>query len=365
MKPTERYLKQATRGLWGRARRELRAELAGHLGERVAELRLGNLSADEAERQVLRELGAPEQVSVGMLGVHTVPAVGKTGALGLLMATVLFAALPQGLAQVKGIYSYSQEGGATGYLDFEQFKASIEKAGGKISGPADNATIRLPGVTAPRPSLDTHWWLKPGLTLGGRTYLRADSLITGIRDSGADLRLSGWKNPTLNIGAAKIQLEADDWRVLNSFYQPTVGAGMGYGSDPFRSLEPNGNTGEVAFSGPLAANHIYAMVTATFNDWYNIDADGKKLDGGNIMLMTNINQAQAGAIQFRIDNDASNFKLVSSVAEFKKALEPYRDQTKLHQWSSKNPAPALLLELSGKFGADAFKVVSPRAIKRR
>jgi hypothetical protein len=365
MKPTERYLKQATRGLWGRARRELRAELSGHLNERVAELRLGHLNVEEAERQALRELGAPEQVSVGMLGVHTVPAVGKTGAVGLLLTTVLFSTLPQGLAQVKGVFGNVESFGASGYLDFEQLKATIEKAGGKIVGPANDAQISLPGLPLETPQLDTHWWLGGSLTQNGRTYLRANSLIIGFRNTGVDLRLSGWKNPTLQVGTSKIQIETDDWRVLNQLYIPTFETSEGFVNVPVNSLEPNGNTGEVAFSGQVVKDRIYAMVTATFNDWYNVDADGKKLDGGNILLTTNINQAQSGTIQFRIDNDVSNFKLLSSIAEFKKALEPYRDQTKLHRWDAKHPAPALVLELSGHFGPDAFKVVSPKTIKLR
>lgn len=94
MKQTERYLRAATRGLWGRARRDLRTELAGHLNERVAEFRLGGLSLEEAECRTLRELGTPERVSGGMLGVHTVPALGKAGALSLLLATTLLTALP-------------------------------------------------------------------------------------------------------------------------------------------------------------------------------------------------------------------------------------------------------------------------------
>jgi hypothetical protein len=99
MKPTEQYLRSATRGLWGRAKRELRQELQGHLQVRIQEWRLGGLTEAEAERQTLRELGAPEEVRTGMLGVYTLPALGKGGLASLLTASLLISILPQGQAQ--------------------------------------------------------------------------------------------------------------------------------------------------------------------------------------------------------------------------------------------------------------------------
>ncbi|CAM3858066.1 permease prefix domain 1-containing protein [Deinococcus frigens] len=171
MKGTERYVRQATRGLWGRARRELQAELEGHIAERCQEFRLAGLNPQEAERQTLRELGAPVQVRAGMLDVHTVPALGKAGVLSALLATALFSALPQGLAQVRSIYGHTENAGASSYLDFQQLKEAVQKAGGKISGPASEATVTVPG--APRASfpLSTAQW--PGTTLiqDGKTFL--------------------------------------------------------------------------------------------------------------------------------------------------------------------------------------------------
>jgi hypothetical protein len=146
MKQTEQYVRQATRGLWGKARRELRAELQGHIAERAQEFRLAGLNQEEAERQTLRELGAPVQVSGGMLDVHTLPALGKAGVLSALLATTLFAALPQGLAQVQSIYGHAENAGPSSYLDFQQLREAVKKAGGEISGPADNATITVPGA---------------------------------------------------------------------------------------------------------------------------------------------------------------------------------------------------------------------------
>ncbi len=189
MKQTEQYVRQATRGLWGRARRELKTELEGHIAERCQEFQLAGLNPQEAERQTLRELGAPVQVSGGMLDVHIFPALGKAGVLSALLATAVFSALPQGLAQVQSIYTSAKGSGPASYLDFEQFKAEIKKAGGEVSGPAQTATITIPGAPRPNYPLNTAQW--PGATLnqGNTVYLQADLLINSLLNTGSDLRL--------------------------------------------------------------------------------------------------------------------------------------------------------------------------------
>ncbi|WP_237724955.1 permease prefix domain 1-containing protein, partial [Deinococcus alpinitundrae] len=141
----------------------MRTELAGHLNERVAEFRLGGLSVEEAEQRTLRELGAPERVSGGMLGVHTLPALGKAGALSVLLATALLTALPQGLAQVKGIYGSIPNIGQASYLNFEQLKAAIEKAGGELSGKPDDAFLTVPGAPRSHYPLNTMKWPRAAL----------------------------------------------------------------------------------------------------------------------------------------------------------------------------------------------------------
>ncbi|QLG13271.1 hypothetical protein HLB42_20260 (plasmid) [Deinococcus sp. D7000] len=367
MNQTEQYVRQATRGLWGRARRELRTELEGHIAERCQEFRLAGLSATEAERQTLRELGAPVQVSRGMLDVYTAPALGKAGVLSALLATAVFSALPQGLAQVQSIYGHAENAGPSSYLEFGQLKEALEKAGGQLNGPADSATVTIPGAPRAGYPLNTAQW--PGSTLlqDGKTFLNLGTLLGGLSNTGADVRVSGWNNPTIQAGQARITLETQDWRVLNDLYAQSLwrsGPQLSAGA-AFTRLEPNGNTGEVAFAGTFESGGVYALVMAVFGDWSTQTAGGEVLDSGNILLKTNINQAKSGQLDFRIDNDVRNFKLYSSVDAFQLALDPYRDNTKLHQWDAQHPAPVLLLKLSGHFGPDAYSVVAPASVKKQ
>ena len=259
MNQSERYLRQATRGLWGKEKRALRTELQGHLHERSAEFRLGGLSAEEAERQTLRELGAPERVSSGMVGVHTLPAMGKAGALSLLLLTGLFAAVTQGAAQVKSIYGISVPNAApAAYLDFEQLKVAISKAGGELKGSPKDAIVTIPG--APRPAYPLHGgeWTADTLVQGQRTYLQTDTLINALLNSGADLNLTGWKNPVLKAGSSDITIETDDWRVINELYVRTLSsAGPELAAGTFiNSFEPNGYTGDFKFVGNFQKDAI-------------------------------------------------------------------------------------------------------------
>uniref|UniRef100_UPI00286E5470 permease prefix domain 1-containing protein n=1 Tax=Deinococcus sp. TaxID=47478 RepID=UPI00286E5470 len=197
---TERYLNAATRGLWGRHRRALKAELRGHITARVQDFRLGGLSAAEAERQTLRELGAPVRVSGGMLGVYALPALGRAGALSALLMTGLLTVLPQGLAQVGSLYTSPRfvttsagevQFGASSYLDFDQLKKELKKAGVQLQGSIDNPTLIIPGTPRPTQLLE---YVSPeygGSTFqNGRSYIMTNTLLNGLQNSGANVSIT-------------------------------------------------------------------------------------------------------------------------------------------------------------------------------
>ncbi|MFC4455101.1 permease prefix domain 1-containing protein [Deinococcus sonorensis] len=371
MKQTERYLKQATRGLWGQQRQALRAELHGHIQERIAEFRLGGLSVEDAERQTLRELGVPAQVSTGMLGVHALPALGKAGALSALLATALLTMLPLGSAQVKGIYRglYEAQGkfnswpGA--FLDFEQLRAAIEQAGGTLSGPAHDPTITIPG--APR-SMPLNTAKSPGATFqqAQKTYVNTDLLLDALLNSGADLSVHGWTKPVLQAGATRIGIDTDDLRISSSLYQRSL---LGSFNDP--TIWSRGPVGFGSFveqatplrvTGNVQDNAVYALIVPKFAYWSSQRPDGTIADGF-VLLDSNINQARGGQVQLQLPLEAQHYRLYARVSSFQSALEPSLSPTAPRQWDAQHPAPALLLKLSGKFGRDAFTVVDPKTIQ--
>jgi len=58
------------------------------------------------------------------------------------------------------------------------------------------------------------------------------------------------------------------------------------------------------------------------------------------------------------------FKLYPRVRDFQAALDPYHTiaAAPVAHWDATHPAPALILELSGHFGPDAYTVVNPSAV---
>jgi hypothetical protein len=102
----ETYLRQATRGLWGQKRREVREELAVHLSERTTAHRIAGLSEREAEERALRELGAPQMVSTGMAQIYTLPTVMGSSLALLALCLVVVALWPRGVAQTLTGTSY-------------------------------------------------------------------------------------------------------------------------------------------------------------------------------------------------------------------------------------------------------------------
>ncbi|CAM4352145.1 permease prefix domain 1-containing protein [Deinococcus marmoris] len=371
MKQTEQYVRQATRGLWGKARRELKTELEGHIAERCQEFRLAGLNAEEAERQTLRELGAPAQVSGGMLDVHAFPALGKAGVLSALLATAVFSALPQGLAQVQSIYGSFPNTGPASYLDFEQLKAAIEKAGGQVNGSASNASIALPGAVGGMNGLSESDWPGVSVTQNGKTYYQTDALLYSLLSSKLDVRISGWANPVVNADGAKIAIETSDWQTINWLYASTLKMSFSMPRDdlintPYALIEPQSLTGRLNFKGAFQKAAVYALVIPKLVNWTGMDAKGKSV-GGFLNLLNTTAQAQAGSVQFHVPPDFKDYKLYSNPSEFQKALEPYQQlvTAPVAQWNAQHPAPVLLLKLSGHFGPDAYTVVSPASVKKQ
>jgi hypothetical protein len=83
----ERYLRAATRGLWGRKRLEVREELTAHLLERAYRHEVAGLGHEAAVARAIAELGNPQTIRAGMIGVHTMPNLFKiSGVLTVLAA---------------------------------------------------------------------------------------------------------------------------------------------------------------------------------------------------------------------------------------------------------------------------------------
>lgn len=371
MDETERYLRGATRGLWGKEKKALRTELQGHIRIRTKELMVAGFSEAEAERQTLRELGAPGEVSRGMAGVYALQTVVKGAVLSSLLACAGLLTLQQAQAQVQGWFGSTPTTSGAAYLNVAQLNQELSRVGGSLSLAPVNAAngdlgrLNLPG--SPLHSSSLQFWPGAVVRQDGQEYLHTLPFLLAMQNLGVPLKISGWKNPTLSAGNVKIEIQTDDWRVLSDLYTRTLPATARgpMWHIPMRNLEPDGTTDEatIRHSG-LKAGHIYALVLPVFGQWWTQDLNGNRIEGqsGALNLAVNVLQAQQdGSATFRVYTMTKPFKLVGSEAQFQKMVAPY--EHKLSYWTEDDPAPGLLLEMTGKFGPDAYKVLPPSAWK--
>ena len=367
MNDTERYLRAATRSLWGRQRRELRAELQGHIGARVQEFRLGGLSEQEAERQTLRELGAPVQVSSGMLNVHTLPALGKAGVLSLLLVTGLLSVLPKGLAQVSSQFLLSDDAqgpnDAASYLDFDQLRAEIEKVGGSITGSLENPSISLPGVPHSPVALDLKNWPGFFFTRRGHHHLRTAALIRGLESTGAKIRLSGWNPVQIHVNQTVLSIQTGgDRRIGNSLYRDYLND-LSVGTPVLVTQLGKDDLATLTFRGNFKAGDVYTLVVPIFKSWHTLK-DGVQKPGGPILLSLDTNVAQSDRLTLSKFIAADPYRFYSSLAAFKAALKPYlSSKSTISYWDAAHPAPVLLVNLSKTYALDTPIVVPPASFK--
>ena len=366
MNDTERYLKGATRGLWGKEKKALRTELQGHIRIRTTELMTAGLNQQEAERQTLRELGAPQEVSRGMAGVYAFQTAVKGTLLTSLLACAALLSVQQVQAQVQGVFGNTGNNGSRAYINLAQLKQELARTGGNITLKEEQGYMGILKFGAePLKTYKMPTWPGAIYRNDGQDYLDARILMAALHDTGAPLEISGWKNPTIKAGATSITVETDDWRVINELYSTSLWfTARTLSKDmPWHVLEPNGSTEQVTIQNAnLKAGHIYALVLPLFTDWYAQDASGKRLASGSLNLAVNAVQADAdGKATFRIYPTTQPFKVVKDEQQFLSMTRPY-----LHNyayWSEETPAPALLLELTGKFDKNAYKVLPPGSWK--
>jgi hypothetical protein len=85
MNQLEKYLNNATRGLFGKQKLEVREELEAHVLERVRKHELSGLPREAAILKTLEELGNARAINQKMTEVHTMPTLLKS------MLTTMFA----------------------------------------------------------------------------------------------------------------------------------------------------------------------------------------------------------------------------------------------------------------------------------
>ena len=239
----ETYLRRATRGLWGKKRLEVREELAAHLHERVTAFRIGGLGEVDAVNKALSELGKPQEVSLGMARLYTLPTVISSSLTFVALCLAVMTLWPKGSAQtlqgtsywptreclnsIKGSPKKESSECTKVFGDFwvsiNELKKVLEPQGVEFE------KVRFqPGISKVTVPDSTPFFIEanPSINMFGvgttsRGYLslwnvveRFSALPTGhVRISG------GWDNPTIHLNEVSLQLQDGGQPVEgNEFY---------------------------------------------------------------------------------------------------------------------------------------------------
>ena len=81
----EQYLKNATKGLYGKKKLEVKTEIEGNIREMALEYQIAGMSESEAISKAILEFGEARVLSAGMVRVHTMPKIIK----GVLLAGLI------------------------------------------------------------------------------------------------------------------------------------------------------------------------------------------------------------------------------------------------------------------------------------
>ncbi len=84
----EQYLNNATRGIWGKRKLEIREELEAHILENARKYEITGFTPDQSVTKVLGQLGNPRTLSFGFWEVYVV--MQRQLMLGSLMVVMLF-----------------------------------------------------------------------------------------------------------------------------------------------------------------------------------------------------------------------------------------------------------------------------------
>jgi hypothetical protein len=243
----ETYLKQATRGIWGKRKQDAILELRGNIEARIWMLEHQGKTQVEALEIALHELGDARVVNAGMTRVHVMPTLCNTLIAGLI-SSIAMVGWTSSTAQIQAVYPMVKFFNTLpeylppqpSFLRLNDLKTELQAAGANVletyeavdyagptnqepdpnwafDGPSPKATrtlmitfpdskeipLRLQAI--PRLSLNVYG-LNPSFTADEDIYISLKYITEELRRVHLPIQLNGWKNPTLSIGKTTLKL---------------------------------------------------------------------------------------------------------------------------------------------------------------
>jgi len=196
----ERYLKSATRGLWGKKKREVEEELMAHISGRLNAHLIAGVNEETAVQKTLKDLGQPSHVSAGMTRLHTAPTLmGLATAMSLIILTVF--------TLITGSMAQSLPG--TSYWPSEMCLNAIEKGELTTNALQDVLDERL---------VDNCWSVGNSLWLNFntlRTVLEKEDVEIDILGTRVELLFPSGEEAIFHLGSDNISVYDDNNQVLS------------------------------------------------------------------------------------------------------------------------------------------------------
>jgi hypothetical protein len=232
MTDLEQFLRQASRGLWGRERQTVRRELESHIRHRAQRYEISGSSHNDAIKLAISDLGEPREINSGMKGVYIMPTTIRAGVLTATLATFGFMGAQLSTAQVTGTTKFpapdclesAQQTYKMGADDqpCEQGNLSISlKSLREVLEPMgvafennnikDAITMRFPEGNAANlyQSGEVQYLDPQGKTVSVpvlKDYIFASTFFDQLRSTALPVKIEGWDNPRIMVGKTSFTL---------------------------------------------------------------------------------------------------------------------------------------------------------------
>ena len=276
MNPLEKYLTEATRGLFGKRKKAVQLELRGAIEDKLHRYQVAGMSAEGALERAIADMGNARAVRGGFFRLHSAPLLGQLGALVLASSAAVLALWPSSSAQVAATQAkpyqidcvaqtkpsaYEQRTPAerrlieslspkqSGILDaraavelcnatlktYEYLKLSDLEREWRKMGASLRSLTKGPGVQFEGTSIEVP--VTSEMVVKGEQYIGFYQLGSFLNRSYLPLKLEGWVNPKIYVGARSFQLGTTQTPIsAESVFTALLDAAQIYGG-AFQELE--------------------------------------------------------------------------------------------------------------------------------
>lgn len=285
MNEVERYLNRATRGLWGRRRREVREELEVHLFERITAHRIAGLNEGDAVEKVLREMGEPGEVSSGMMRLYTAPWVAGSGVFLAAICTLIIVTFSSGLAQTLQVTQIfpsptcletpdTDETVCRGFgvwTTIEALQEVLKPQGVQVSKRGDTVSLRFEdGISSaaspfPFPHSDEKGEALSNVYQPEPNYFLVwDFLESLANDSFLSVRIEGWNDLTVHVNDTSFVLSGKQRAGSRDLYQSYL-ASIVFNPNQIlaRSQQANPYNTVITYAGDKKPNALTLQVSGS------------------------------------------------------------------------------------------------------